>query len=297
MLHPIKSFDILTCRYALVLVMASLGLVIGGGTLNSVEAIETGVVCNRFVLQWELDGTDLLLAIDTDLPDTAEAIVSVERLYYEVESTEAYARDYFSERGLISKWRNPRRIPIDDVAWSADLKMFQSKMATLSSDLAFTVDYIEDQITIDAVVHMDQPDPKFGGLGNPNLFGAAVSQTKVGSSYIRAEQKIPWPLNHMPPPKSSKYVAWNKLETGKSYRFLKETPLMATNTVPRSNFEQTMEALGETLYIPAGRIIRVISVDHETGPDPWYEVEVVGDENAKGWINSIALMGSSVTLE
>ena len=46
------------------------------------ESSRTGVVTDRFTLHWELDGTDLLLAIDTDLPDTAEVIVSVDRRYY-----------------------------------------------------------------------------------------------------------------------------------------------------------------------------------------------------------------------
>ena len=34
-----------------------------------------GIVCDRFELRWELDGDDLLLAVDTDLPDEGELIV------------------------------------------------------------------------------------------------------------------------------------------------------------------------------------------------------------------------------
>ena len=30
------------------------------------------IVCDRFELRWELDGGDLLLAVDTDLPDEGE---------------------------------------------------------------------------------------------------------------------------------------------------------------------------------------------------------------------------------
>ena len=41
------------------------------------------VVSDRFTLQWEIAGAILLLAIDTDLPDTTEVIVSVERLYFQ----------------------------------------------------------------------------------------------------------------------------------------------------------------------------------------------------------------------
>ena len=152
---------------------------------------ETGVVSDRFVLQWDLDGTDLMLAIDTDLPDTAEVIVSVDRGYYEVGNDDAYSRDYFSEKGHISKWRNPRRVTIDDKAWKADLMTHQSKMSALSSDLAFEIDHIEDQIGVRAVVHVNQPDPRFGGRGNPNLSGTAVSRIAGNNNWyiVEAEKK------------------------------------------------------------------------------------------------------------
>ena len=164
---------------------------------------ETDVVSDRFVLQWDLDGTDLMLAIDTDLPDTAEVIVSVDRGYYEVGNDDAYSRYYFSEEGNISKWRNPRRVPIDDKAWKADLMTHQSKMSALSSDLAFEIDHIEDQIGVRAVVHVNQPDPRFGGRGNPNLSGTAVSRIAGNNNWyiVEAEKKIELLLTGIPPAK------------------------------------------------------------------------------------------------
>ncbi len=50
------------------------------------ETSVPGVLCDRFELRWELDGTDLLLTIDTDLPDEGELSVSVGRAYFEVGS-------------------------------------------------------------------------------------------------------------------------------------------------------------------------------------------------------------------
>ena len=147
------------------------------------ESSRTGVVTDRFTLQWELDGTDLLLAIDTDLPDTAEVIVFVDRRYYQVGDADAYSRDYFKEKVPISKWRSPRRIPLDDDAWKTDLSTHQSKMAVLGNDLAFEIDRIEDQIGVRALVHVNQPDQRFGGRGNPNLSGGAVSRTGDNSDW------------------------------------------------------------------------------------------------------------------
>ena len=262
---------------------------------------ETDVVSDLFVLQWDLDGTDLLLAIHTDLPDTAEVIVSVGRRYYEVGNDDAYSRYYFSEEGNISKWRNPRRVPIDDKAWKADLMTHQSKMAALSDDLAFEIDHIEDQIGIQAVVHVNQSNPRFGGRGNPNLSGTAVSRIAGNNNWyiVEAEENIELLLTGMPPAKKAKNVAYNGLRKGKTYRLLKKTPLMTIHpkSVSDSNLKQTSEVLGKTLYISAGRVVRVISVEQSTGPHLWYKVEVVGYGRVKGWINSLALMRGGVVLE
>ncbi len=262
---------------------------------------ETDVVSDRFILQWDLNGTDLLLAIDTDLPDAAEVIVSVDRRYYEVGNKEAYGRSYFSEKGRILKWRTPRRVPINDEIWKADLKAHQSKMAALSSDLAFEVDLIEDQISVRAVVHMNQPDSRFGGRGNPNLSGAAVSQMSGSNNWnlVEDQKKIEMPLTGVRPAKRSRNVPYDGLRKDESYRLLSKTSLMAAgpNSVSGSNPKEIMKVLGKTLNIPAGRVVRVVGIDRSSGSNPWYEVEVVGNEGATGWINSTALMRSGVVLE
>ena len=262
---------------------------------------ETDVVSDRFILQWDLNGTDLLLAIDTDLPDAAEVIVSVDRRYYEVGNKEAYGRSYFSEKGRILKWRTPRRVPINDEIWKADLKAHQSKMAALSSDLAFEVDLIEDQISVRAVVHVNQPDSRFGGRGNPNLSGAAVSRMSGSNNWnlVEDQKKIEMPLTGVRPAKRSRNVPYDGLRKDESYRLLSKTSLMAAgpNSVSGSNPEEIMKVLGKTLNIPAGRVVRVVGIDRSSGSNPWYEVEVVGNEGATGWINSTALMRSGVVLE
>ena len=145
---------------------------------------------------------------------------------------------------------------------------------------------------------MNQSDSRFGGHGNPNLSGAAVSRS--GSwNIIEAEERILLPLAGSSPPKRSKNVAFNGLKKGESYRLVNETPLMAVhpNAASSLNLEQQMNALSETLYMPAGKVIRVLSVDRSAGLNPWYEVEVAGKERVTGWINGTALMRSGVVLE
>ena len=93
----------------------------------------SGVVSDRFELRHEVDGGDLLLAVDTDLPDEGELSVSVSRSYYEVRSDVEYSREYFSVLEPVSRWRDPRRIPLDANAWRADLAAHQAEIAEIAA--------------------------------------------------------------------------------------------------------------------------------------------------------------------
>lgn len=271
------------------------------GVSDRAGSSERGVVSNRFALKWNLVGNRLSLEIDTDLPDAAEVIVSVDRRYYQVGSTEAYSRSYFSEKARISKWRTPQPVHIDDEAWKADLKAHQENMAKISSDVAFDIDRIDDQILVRAVIHVNQPDQRFGGRGNPKLSGAAVSRMGGSKNWkiVEDQKEIELPLTGIRPAKKARNVPFDGLRKGETYRLLAKTPLMATgpNSVSGSSLEETMKALSKTLYVPAGRIVRVVRIDRSNGPNPWYNVEVIGDDSVTGWINSIALMPKGVVRE
>ena len=164
----------------------------------------SGVVCNRFELRWELDGGDLLLAVDTDLPDEGELAVSVSRAYQEVGDDADYARDYLSVFEPVSQWREPRRIALDAGAWRAGLAAHQRRMAEIAAaereagvpaeeTVAFEVAGIADDVQIRAVLHLNQDDPRFGGRGNPNLSGAATSRS-LGGVIVEAEASFESPL-------------------------------------------------------------------------------------------------------
>ena len=202
-----------------------------------------GIVCDLFELRWELDGTDLLLAIDTDLPDEGELSVSVGRTYYEFGSDDAYSRDYFSEFELVSRWREPRRIELDADAWKADLTAHQNRMAGIGDDLAFEIARIEDSINIRAVLHINQDDPRFGGRGNPSLSGEATSRMGNGDSVlVEAEESVDFPLDGPPPSSRSSRTPYDGLITGESYLLSQATPLMPERE-PADPLEGRMEIL------------------------------------------------------
>ncbi len=199
-------------RVALWIVAVSLGLAgvgCSGGSdetgQSAASAEVAGIVCDRFELRWELDGDDLMLAIDTDLPDEGELSVSVSRSYYEVGNDAEYARDYMSVLEPVSRWRQSRRIPLDADAWRADLAAHQSRMAEIAAaerqagvsaedTVAFEVASIADDVQIRAVLHLNQDDPRFGGRGNPNLSGAATSGSGTGRVIVEAETTFEFSL-------------------------------------------------------------------------------------------------------
>ena len=165
----------------------------------------SGVVSDRFELRHEVDGGDLLLAVDTDLPDEGELSVSVSRSYYEVRSDVEYSREYFSVLEPVSRWRDPRRIPLDANAWRADLAAHQAEIAEIAAleraagvpaeqTMAFEVASIADDVEIRAVLHLNQDDPRFGGRGNPNLSGTATSRSGSAGVIVEAEVSFEFPL-------------------------------------------------------------------------------------------------------
>ena len=165
----------------------------------------SGVVSDRFELRHEVDGGDLLLAVDTDLPDEGELSVSVSRSYYEVRSDVEYSREYFSVLEPVSRWRDPRRISLDANAWRADLAAHQAEIAEIAAleraagvpaeqTMAFEVASIADDVEIRAVLHLNQDDPRFGGRGNPNLSGTATSRSGSAGVIVEAEVSFEFPL-------------------------------------------------------------------------------------------------------
>ena len=151
-----------------------------------------GIVSDQFELHWELEGSDLLLAIDTDLPDEGELSVSVNRWYYQVGNDDAYSRDYFHAFEPVSNWRQPRRISLDATPWKADLAAHRVRMAEIP-DLAFHLDHVEDTVRIRAVLHTNQDDPRFGER-NSKLSGQATHR-EGDRVLVEAEDFFTLPLD------------------------------------------------------------------------------------------------------
>lgn len=269
------------------------GQVSGGEQATRTEhRVPDGLVATVFDLKWELDGDNLLLSIDTDLPDESEVNVTVNRLYYESGNPTAYGRDYFTESSVISRWRDPRQISIDDDAWKADLKSHQDEMAKISRDLVFDIGSISDEIGVRAVVHANQPDRRFGGRGNPKLTGPVVSGDR-GFKTVSAAESILRPLAGAAPAANSVQAPFDGLKVGNTYRIPKEVPLMPSRN-PSS--EDALADLAKIRHLPANSRVYVIRVD-DSENWPWYYVSLPDYEDAKAWINSGAFMKEGAILQ
>ncbi len=271
-------------------------LIISVSLASSFCSVAAEVLAHRFKLDCNLEGAILELTIDTDLPDSAELIVSVYCVYFEVGSDEAYSESYFSEKGTVSNWRRTQAYIIDNQKWKSDLLTHQAKMARISSELAFEIDRIEDQLRVAVTVHANQSDPKFGGRGNPNLPGPAVT-TDSDWNLVQTEVAIPMPLEEPFPEPEQKLVAFDGLEKGKSYELLSEVPLMAASPddATSSASQDDKQILEQTKYLETGTVIKVVDVLDWSGFN-WYEISVA-DEDKTGWINSVTLVKNGVILK
>ncbi len=252
-----------------------------------------GVVADLFELRWELEGNQtLVLALETDLPEDAEVLVSVTRTYQAVGDPETYGQEYSSERGTVRHWQQPRRIALDAERWKGDLREHQDMLASISRDAAIEIERVSDSVVVRAVLHANQQGPRFGGRGNPLLSGKAVTSRSATFNIIEHEDVFHLPLVGSPPLRKSRRAPWDGLESGQRYELTRETPLMAS----REWKEETgLDFLGSMRYLPVGTVILVTDVDRSEST-PWYEVMLDGDRSVTGWINSIALMSQDITL-
>ncbi len=118
------------------------------------------VRCDQFDVVAELHGHTLTLSLDTDLPDETTLMVSVNRLYWQTGSEDAYSESYLSGRFTVGEWRRPRQVDVRDDAWQEALKDRQQLLARMGEP--FTVRKIAADIEADFTVPVNQKDPRFG---------------------------------------------------------------------------------------------------------------------------------------
>ena len=237
----------------------------------------------HFDLKWERsDQESVTLFIETNIPDHAEVNVNVYRTY---EATtegkqDTYSEDHFRSTEILSRWKDPRRVPIDSETWRSDLMDHQAAMARLGTSMAFEIDELSDHVKVSAYVFGNKTGPRF----DKRTFA-----TQARDLVAKSELQIPFPLvTGAPIPKLSSRVGWDALKIGTSYRLLEETPLM------RTLHGTGLDDIADMVRLPPSTIVRVDDIATIRGK-PWYQVWAPS-YGRMGWINSVALIRSGVDL-
>ncbi len=247
------------------------------------------IVCNKFDVHSELNGSILSIILETDLPDSTDIIISVSRPYSEKGSPAVYLVDYFSEKSKAAEWKSKREILLDNEKWKNSLDKKQEEMSRIG--LRFDVETIGDKIELSMIVPVNQSDSRFGEQ-NSKLTGTAVNTD--GIRIIESEIEIDYPIEKLAtaPNVFPSYDPVN-LDVGRKYYLSEQTPLMQAY-----NPEDPIADLEKMVLIPKQGIIEILDVLNYQG-NPWYKVNAYGSNNVKigtGYVNSTALIGQQLML-
>lgn len=255
---------------------------------TTIKPISTSIICDKFIIKWDIKGENLNFWLDTDLPNETDIMVSVSRDYWEKGSPGTYSVDYFSEKSTVGKYRTQKQISVEDKVWKDALKSKQNKMSGFG--LGFEVGKIGKEIEVSFIVPIRQSSSRFGEK-NINLDGKAV--TKTGLRIVKDEIKISKKLGSNFSGGSSISTSPLSLEVGRTYIISKKTPLM-----PELNPTNPLEAIKIMIELSPYSTIKILkSVKKDNSP--WYNVDAKsGNKNVgKGWINSTALLGQNLKVK
>ncbi len=246
----------------------------------------TGVVCNRFEVSAELEGSDLVVSLATDLPVDTNIVVSATRDYNEKGQATTYSIDYLFDKSRVSQWSQPRRFDVSNAKAMREFEKKREKQAAVG--IAGKIGTISKKLEVRVLVPMNQDNPDFG-KGNVHLSGSCPIETSGSGKVVEWKTEFDYPLTARP--KEPRRADPSNLAKGKTFRISKDTPLM-----PHHSPKDPYAALQRKKNIPAKGTIAVRSIFLKKG-SPWYEVtakNAQGKTLGRGWINSTALIGQRI---
>ena len=253
---------------------------------------EGPIKSDKFAIVQSLQGDTLTVSVDTDLPDFTDVMVSVSRSYFEKNSADEFARNYFEEKSTVGRWRQPREVKVSHDIFKASLQEQQRK--TAQAGIGGQLDRIEPDVVIGFTVPMFQSNAAFGNR-NSNLTGAATT-TSGNGRIVRAEVSVRYPLDAKATP-GPQWASRNDLVLGRTYQLSRETPLMANLNPP--DFDTQLAVIASRKIIPAGGSITIKEIATKDG-GRWYYVEARDTSAAAigtGWVNVDALIGQQIQVD
>jgi ribonuclease HII len=103
-------------------------------------------------------------------------MLSVYRSYAQKGKPDKYGLNYFETKTTVGEWRNEHEVLINNKNWENRLYQKQKKWESVGA--ATTVAKINKNITVSAIIHSYQQNPKFG-KGYSKLSGKAVDKNSI----------------------------------------------------------------------------------------------------------------------
>jgi len=183
----------------------------------------TKITCNKFEVNTELQNCELLVSIDSDLPNFTDIFVSVSRSYSTKGDFNKYPIDYFNDNSNLKKWKKTQKIFLNNSKWQDDFLKRRIDMINLG-DSDFEVNDISDNIRINVTVYAKQSNSAFGEK-NINLEGSKVKSGNI--NVVREVVEIIYPIEISKGYKSVKKV--KQLEISKGYESVKNIKVKHLN--------------------------------------------------------------------
>lgn len=150
------------------------------------------VNADKFNFKTDLNGQELTIALDTDLPEDTDLMFSIYRIYYKKgEPKTPYSFEYFDQKMSVKDWNGSKTFTLDNNIWKSGLKAFQDNLVPAGS--GFEVAKIADDVKISFTVPFNQSNPAFGEM-NSKLSGKVVKVSEYGGMLIEKEKYIYYPL-------------------------------------------------------------------------------------------------------
>lgn len=235
------------------------------------NAAQAQVVCDQFEIVAELNGHNLMMSLNTDLPDETTIMVGVHRNYYEHGSSEEYVEIYYDERSTVGKWRLPRKISVRDEIWTNANRKKQRLFS--NAGMPFKVRKISDDIMLSFVVPF--PDIRI------------EEHRRV--EHRRVEHRIYLPMGTSSDAVNIKTPvhAYN-LKVGKKYVLEHRVPM-----VPRRDSVEP-EDIGQIRQLRKGYVIEILEKDEQRSLYRVKAADQSGREVGSGWISDIALLDQEI---
>jgi hypothetical protein len=163
---------------------------------ESIQKDVAPIRCDTFKINADFDSSnssDLRegrIALQTDLPDYTEVMVSIDRSWVNEAEGETYAEAYISEKSTVGQWRKSRTVILRNSQFASSIEKRKALFRQLGEPLS--IGNIDSSIEVRFTVPVNQANARFSPL-NRNLEGAAV-EVSGRLRIVHGVSRILWPL-------------------------------------------------------------------------------------------------------